>query len=81
MWVYNQIHFPVTESFAVSFSRSLMYADAVRDIFHSRLYCRVTFPMFHAMPCVRCEFSGLIRSDGLIDTLMGDSYVLKSQNS
>ena len=80
-FAYNKIHLPVSESCAVCLCWTLMNRHTVRN---KRTSCRLAFkpfmmPVLHLVPTVLPEFSRLIGTYFLIDTLVADEDALLSQ--
>ena len=80
--VHDEVHFPVTKSFAVSFCRPFMDADAVTYVGSLRF---LSFPgfscIFHLVAAVSCKFSRLIITYEFVDGLVGYAYAFYSQEA
>ena len=77
----NEIHFPVTETCAVSLGRALMYGDAVRNECPSRGFPLVAFmpAILHLVTAMCPKFYSLICTNFQIYALVTDVNALKAK--
>ena len=80
--VHDDIHFPIAETFAVGFRRTLVYAHAVADIRGLGLMpTECLAPVLHLMAAMSSQFSAFVLADYGVNCFMRDVYTLPSQTS
>ena len=78
--VHDEVHFPVSKAFAVSFCWPFMDADAVTYVGSLRFlsFSGLSF-ILHLVAAIPCKFSRLILAYELIDSFVGYAYAILCQ--